>query len=76
MPRVSPKPTVSSSRSEENTGGPRQASQGLLPSWGMSEGLGVRQSLYQRGWGAGSSPAAQLWILRAHFLLLAVTKNV
>ena len=47
-PRVSPEPTASSLRSEERPG-PMPGLSGPVTLGRRSEGLGVRQSLYQRG---------------------------
>ena len=80
MPRVSPEPNASSPRSEESTGtharplkicDPREA---CLRVWGSDRAF-IRGA-ERGGSSAGSSPVAQLHLLQAHFLLLAVTKNV
>ena len=79
-PRVSPEPTASSPRSEENTGTharplrvsePREA---CLRVWGSDKAF-IRGAERHRS-SAGSSPVAQRRLLQAHFLLLTVTKNV
>ena len=80
-PRVSPEPTASSPRSEESTGtharplricDPREA---CLRVWGTDRAF-IRGAERGGGSSAGSSPVAQLCLLQAHFLLLAVTNNL
>ena len=79
-PRVSPEPTASSPRSEENRRthtsplsgcDPREA---WLRVWGSDRAF-IRGAERGRS-SAGSSPVAQLRLLQAHFLLLMVTKNL
>ena len=79
-PRVSPEPTASSPRAEENTRthtkplmvcDPQEA---CLRVW-VSDRASIRGA-ERGGSSAGSSLVAQLCLLQAHFLLLMVTKNV